>query len=538
MKKYIHFKDNPKDFSWAIKVLILAALFLPMKAWSQQNAPEPTLEEAVRSLQSEIQLSGQEQLILQPVLDEITVYYKALNEILRQWRLHESSLEQKLAAFTLWSTHVLERDRKSIHEENTFQAAAIRMLAGKAPGLVFDPGADDKSIYKDSAFTRPWGWVKFRDLPDKVNNVVGQNNERLEQWNQGVTNINFHWPELPGYTGLVPNGRLEEFRKKEAQKIRDLATNPAMDAFAVFYPNLEWVGRKKIQDHIRVAREKLLQLRDQVRKGTLRMRSQETNLKDRTFLVRPARLSADDLQGWVTKEQIRERIGQLEKKLATVREQYKTGTLRINRKHTGWVNQADILASLEAIRGKVEAVNKQIAAGDYPVYFPALKKYFTKKGFDEEMNKISEHIKEINHYENYCIPVDRVGMEANREMVMNVMKRKGTTREQRAYLQLKLGHIAATQTLEREYYLFLQNHMNQLENLFFDHSQPISLATGYGQVKGLSGAGLTTAMPFMAFQQWDFKQRERFQQEFLFESEKYDFYYRLKIDYLKKCLDL
>ena len=527
MKKHCCNKIDLKLFLPGAWILVLFVLLLPTPARSQKTIHEMTIEEISGSLNAGYQLTSREQLILQPILNEIVLYNDARNEIGRQFRFYKNSLEDKLRLMHQCIDHVRNQGLESILEENRF-GGLVGLLTKSAPGLVEDPDAVEKR-----AFTRPWGWVSLKDLPDKVKEVQRQNSERLEQWQKGAYPILFNWPEFPWNGTICPNGRLQEFYKTEAQKITDLQGNPVMDAFAIFYPNLDWIHRKKIQDYIRVAMERLVKMRDQIRDGTLRMRSDEVNLQGRVFLVQPSRGYTDDLHGWVTKEQIGEKITLLENKLAAIRDQHKTKTLRINRKRTGLVSHSDILASMEAIRAKVTEVNKLIREGKYNVYFPGPKKWYTRASFDEEIKKTNERITQINNSEKYHIPVIGVSLEANRNMVLKSLKSQGISKKQKAYLQRKLGQIGATQALEGNYYSQLGYHLGQEQPKFFNIIGGIALS---GVHKPLHYSFLTSSMPFSYFQKWDFEQRGRFDHEFLLEKRNYEIYYQLKIAYLKKCL--
>jgi anti-sigma28 factor (negative regulator of flagellin synthesis) len=528
-KKHSLKQTDLKLFLPGAWILVLFVLLMPTPARSQKTIHEMTIEEISGSLNAGYQLTTREQFVLQPILNEIVLYNDARNEIGRQFRFYKNSLEEKLRLMHQCIDHVRNQGFLSMHEENRF-GGLVGLLAKSAPGLVEDPDAVEKR-----AFTRPWGWVSLKDLPDKVKEVQRQNSERLEQWQKGAYLILFNWPEFPWNGTICPRGRLEEFLKTETQKIYDMQGNTVMDAFGIVYPNLDWIYRKRIQENIGVAMERLVKMRDQIRNGTLRMRSEEANLQDRVFLVQPSRSNTDDLHGWVTKEQIGEKITLLENKLAAIRDQYKAKTLRINRKRTGLVSHSDILASMEAIRAKVEEVNKQIDEGKYNVYFPGPKKWYTRASLDEEMKKISERITQIGNSEKYYIPVIGVSLEATRDMMLESLKSKGISQKQKAYIQRKLRQIGATQALEGEYYYWLQHHLSQEHYKFFNASRTF-LTSGVNN--GLSYINLTSAMPFYYFQKWDFEQRGRFDHEFLLEKRNYEIYYQLKIAYLKKCLAL
>jgi|GEM_PF-6787889 len=530
MKKHCCKKTDRKLFLPGAWILVLFVLLLPTPARSQKTIHEMTIEEISGSLNAGHQLTSQEQLILQPILNEIVLYNDARNEIGRQFRFYKDSLKAKESILHQCIDHVRNQGLESMVEENAF-GGLVGLLTKSAPFLVEDPDAVEKR-----AFTRPWGWVSLKDLPDKVKEVQRQNSERLEQWQKGAYPILFNWPEFPWNGTICPRGRLEEFLKTETQKIYDMQVQGNLvDAFGIFYPNLDWINRKRIHDNIGAAMERLVKMRDQIRNGTLRMRSEEANLQDRVFLVQPSRSNTDDLHGWVTKEQIREKITLLENKQAAIQDQYKTKTLRINRKLTGLVSHSDILASMEAIRAKVEEVNKQIDEGKYNVYFPGPKKFYTRASLDEEMKKISERITQIGNSEKYYIPVIGVSLEATRDMMLESLKSKGISQKQKAYIQRKLGQIGVTQALEGDYYSRLQHHLSQEHSRFFSASGHF-LTSGVNN--GLSYRNLTSAMPFYYFQKWDFELRGGFDREFLLEKRNYEIYYQLKIAYLKKCLNL
>jgi hypothetical protein len=79
-----------KNFTYAVKwmaflcrieICFLIVFSLSLTANGQQNTQPLTIEEIIQNISAEFSLTNQEQLILQPVLNEIAVFYKARNAL-------------------------------------------------------------------------------------------------------------------------------------------------------------------------------------------------------------------------------------------------------------------------------------------------------------------------------------------------------------------------------------------------------------------------------------------------------------------------
>jgi hypothetical protein len=486
--------------------------------------PTQPIEIGISHIAKDLHLSGRQTLILQPLLNELSILYSARIAWSYQHGDYMNTLNSKLETFVR-SIEILDNEGlEVIRRYNRYQETILKQwLHGLECG---DPKNTVKGVWRPPA--PPYGWLVIKEFPDKMKNLVAQNQDRESQWIKGETTCQVNWP---GYDFRTIKA-LEQAAKDERERIRKLDDPPESRSYEINYPVLGSVKKQQLTDQIVKTREKIEELRATIDKGDLVMQSDK--YKDRVCLVPPVNpVSSDDLTGWVTKQQILDKIDELEKKKQDIQAKFNSKKLRIRRSHfrgvAGWADELEYEKKIEDIRQKVKEVSDQIGTGEYPVHFPSPFATYTHNQLEEKIEQIRKHMEEIDLDSDYRVPVNQFGL-MNKKDIEKALQNKNLSESRRYSLKQGSSNIGKAKSLEKQY---LQIELSFYQ--FLLSKVPNSIYTHLGCVEGKK---VPAAMPFLLYHDWDCSQLRRMSTQFHWELGYYVHYYNLKIDHLKKCLEL
>jgi len=541
---------NAKDFSYHVLFVVGCAVLLfslclalpGIQAFGDEDTPtEPVMPRFPKApapaedpsknrardtseLAKEYGLSSQEALILQPVLNELAMYRRASQAHNWQKMMYEFCLESKEYSLRKAIRHAYNAGSENV---SRFNARRIVVVNGWGQSTDWDPSRSDEALWRPPS--PPYGYLQPSHLPLLKNKVWESNRQRESRFHRGEYPLSFRWPA--SNRGPSTKKHLESMAAEINKQVSDLRHGPTEKTYRINFPFLGSVTKGQLKGCIKKITEQIPVLRAQIRAGELFMQSDAR--PGQILLMGPlCRGLPDYLVGWVTKQQVLDKIEELKKKQQAIYKEFAAKKLRITRDLIGSTSEDELDESIKQIHRQVKEMSDEIKKGDYKGWFPGPDKQYTLNFAKEEIRKINAHIKKVHEDKDYRAVVNRTRGASSlmsRAAIEDVLKRPYLTKGERAALIRGRDYIGIAKKLEIEYWTCERHYWDYVCSQLVFH---------YTKRRSVEGWYCSHAFTPYAYHDWDCHCREWMRDQFRSERNHYGLYYLYQIAHLNKCLAL